>query len=211
MACTTFRRGYMNLLFKQIKQRCYEIKDIRNLITVNGETQNKEKLSIKLIKDVLDGMNLKYTQAGSQQSKDFRNVHRGVKSLSINIEVKKTDNKIIYFNDTLPSCDIYYIIFYTGKKFKRATKNDVQPQIIFINGYDLIKDDLELLNEYKKDIEYMKNKWGRKGTDGNACKFKHFSVYPRPTYKTDITYLLNSEQSVVLEEVAQHCLSEQSV
>ena len=44
-------------------------------------------------------------------------------------------------------------------------------------------------------MERMKNKWGRKGSGENACKFKHMSCYPRPTYQSDIKYLLDSDYS----------------
>jgi len=203
----TFREGYKNRVFEQIKQKCNEkIKDISNLITVNGDTQNKEKISITNVRNVLDDLGFNYTEAGSQQSKDFRDVYTNVKSLSINIEVKKTDNFTVYFNDTLPSKDIYYIIFFTGTKYKK--KENILPQLIFINGYDLIKNDFELLMEYDEDIEHLKNKWGRKGSNCKANSFKHFSVYPRPTYKTDIKYLLNSQQSFVLEGGELHSQSE---
>ena len=174
---------------------------MNNIKTVNGNTQSSERMSIELIENILIDMNLNYTSAGSQQSKDFRNVYKKVNSLSINIEVKKTNSSLIYFNDTLPSVDIYYIIFVNGNK-------KIKPQIIFINGYDLIKDDLPLLMEYKEEMERLKNKWGRKKSNNNANKFLHFSVYPRPTYKTDIKYLLNSPLSFVLGEAVQHFQSE---
>ena len=58
-----------------------------------------------------------------------------------------------------------------------------------------------------KEIEDMKNKWGRKGMNKNARKFKYFSVYPRPTYKMDIKHLLNSERSFVLKVAEQHSQS----
>ena len=205
----SFRKGYKDLLFNQIKSKtCQNIKDISDIKTTNGDTQSSERLSIKLIEDILVDMNLNYTLAGSQQSKDFRNVYKNVKSLCINVEIKKTNSTTIYFNDTLPSTDIYYIIFVTGKEYKKNTINNIQQQIIFINGYDLIKDDLELLMEYKEDIEYLKNKWARKKSNNKANSFKNFSVYPRPTFKTDIKYLLNSPQSFVLGEVEQHYQSE---
>ena len=111
-------------------------------------------------------------------------------------QIKKTDNPVIYFNDTCPSTNVYYIIIFTGKKYKR--QKNIKPQFIFINGYDLIKDDIHLLygkGGLKEDMEYMKNKWGRKGTGGNACKFKHMGCYPRPTYQSDIKYLLDTEYS----------------
>ena len=162
---------------------------IKSLKTTMGDTQRKERISIYFIKKCLDILNYSYEEAGSQQSKDFRNIN----NIGMNIEVKKTDSTTVYFNDTLPSLDIFYIIIFTGKEYK--TKKNISPKLIFINGYDLCKPDLYLLFEYKKDMDYMKNKWGRKKCGGNATKFKHFSVYPRPTYKTDISYLINSDYS----------------
>jgi len=160
---------------------------IQSLKTTKGDTQSKERISISFIKKCLDTLNYSYKEAGSQQSKDFRNIN----NIGLNIEVKKTDSQTVYFNDTLPSLDIFYIIIFTGKEFK--TKENIPPKIIFINGYELCKPDLYLLMDYKKDMEYMKDKWARKKINKNANKFKYFSVYPRPTYKTDISYLLNSD------------------
>lgn len=167
---------------------------IKSLKILKGDTQRKERLSIDFIKKCLDLLDYSYEEAGSQQSKDFRNIN----NIGLNIEVKKTDSTTVYFNDTLPSLDIFYIIIFTGKEYK--TKKNISPKLIFINGYELCKPDLYLLLDYKKDIEDMKNKWGRKKGDEYANKFKHFSVYPRPTYKTDISYLINSDYSYNLNQ-----------
>lgn len=166
---------------------------IQSLITYKGDTQKIERIYIDIIKRCLNYLKYHYEEAGSQQSKDFRNLCR----IGLNIEVKKTDSTTVFFNDTLPSPDIFYIIIFTGKKYKRKT--DIQPKIIFINGYELCKRDLYLLLDYKKDIEWMKDKWGRKGKSGNAEKFVYFSVYPRPNYKINIVHLLDSEYSYNLE------------
>ena len=171
------------------------IDDINKIKTYNGDTQLTERISVKLIKDCLDELKYSYTEAGSQQSKDFRNIN----NIDLNIEIKKTDSLTVYFNDTLPSSDAFYIIMFTGKEYK--TKENISAKIIFINGYDLVKPDIYNLLDYVKEINYLKNRWARKKSNQNANKFKHFSVYPRPTYKTDIGYLLNSEFSVALHEV----------
>lgn len=164
--------------------------DMSTMKTNNGETQKGERISIKVMKDILDSMGLIYECAGSQQSKDFRNVHRpDDPNISINIEIKKTDGLTVYFNDTCPSIDIFYIIMFTGKKFKK--KEDIPSKIIFINGYDLLKEDEELICIYKCVIETIKNEWGRKKIGGYAKDFKRMSVYPRPTYKADISDLLS--------------------
>lgn len=181
-------------LFEEIKNsvnKHYCDMDMSFMKTKDGETQKTERLSIKIIKSTLDEMGLVYECAGSQQSKDFRNVHRpDDPNISINIEIKKTDGTKICFNDTCPSIDIFYIIMFTGKKFK--TKKEIPSKIIFINGYDLLKEDEENMNIYIREvIEPIKNDWGRKKIGEHAKKFKRFSVYPRPNIKADISDLLS--------------------
>ena len=174
------------------KLRDLDLNEIKGIKTKNGNTQISERITIEIIKNILDKLKFSYTEAGSQQSKDFRNIL----NIYLNIEVKKTDGFNIFFNDTCPSPDIYYIIIFTGKNYVR--QKNIKPQFIFINGYDLIKDDIYLLygkGGLKEDMENMKNKWGRKGSGENACKFKHMSCYPRPTYQSDIKYLLDSDYS----------------
>ena len=163
--------------------------DYNKFKTINGNTQNSERISINIVKQCLDNLNYSYTEAHSQGSKDFRNIC----NIGLNIEVKKTDKYKIMFNDTLPSPNIYYIIMFTGKNFKHKRNKNIKPQIIFINGFDLIKDDYILLNEYKNEIEEMRNKWSRKNKCKNANNFKYASVCPRPSYTTDIRHLLNYE------------------
>ena len=48
--------------------------DINSLKTSNGNTQEKERISIILVSKCLDKLNYSYVEAGSQQSKDFRNI-----------------------------------------------------------------------------------------------------------------------------------------
>ena len=162
------------------------------LKTINGSTQNSEKKSISIVRSALDNIGYRYSEAGTQQSKDFRNIC----SIGLNIEVKKMDDLYLCLNDTLPTKDIYYILFFTGKTFIRKT--DIPPQLIFINGYDLIKDDLYFALQYRNEIEEIKNKWCRKSTNRNAHKFKNLTCYTRPTYRINIKHLINSKYSYEL-------------
>jgi len=191
-------------LFNRIKEcliNSINKSDIIALKTIKGNTQITERMSIDLIRKCLESLNYPFEEAGSQQSKDFRNVN----NIGLDIEVKKTDGGTIYFNDTLPTKNIYYIIFFTGKTFK--TKESIPPQILFINGVDLIGEDMELALEYQKEIELMRDKWSRKSKGQNAKLFKYMSVCPRATYKTSIEHLLNSPQSFVLKEEGPHSQS----
>lgn len=172
---------YKDLLFTIIHKKVDKIyqQSINqlNLKTIRGNTQNSERNSIILVKKVLDELSIKYKEASSQQSKDFR--IQILKDEYLNIEIKKTDSKNVFFNDTMPNEDIYYIILYTGNK-------TIKPQCIGINGYDLIKNDLWIL-EYQKEIQNIKNKYcGIK----SLVKKHNIKVYPRPTYQSDIGYLL---------------------
>lgn len=177
-------------------------KDLIKLKTIKGNTQNTERESIDLIRGCLQELKYCFKEAGSQQSKDFRNVN----NIGLDIEIKKTDGYTVYFNDTLPTENIYYIILFTGKIFK--TKENIKPQIIFINGIDLIGEDIQLALEYQKEIEDMRDKWSRKkNINGNALLFNNMTVCPRATYKTSINHLLNSEQSFQLEEEEPHSQS----
>ena len=198
------RKASQAKTFIQVKEcvkNTISIEKILSFKTEKGNTQNSERGSIDFMIKCFESLNYTFEEAGSQQSKDFRNVN----NTGLNIEIKKTDTFIVYFNDTLPNEDIYYIIFFTGKKFKK--KPFIPPQILFINGHDLVGDDLVLALEYQKEIEEMRDKWSRKGTGRNATQFKHMSVCPRATYRTSIEHLLNSLQSFVLKEEEPHSLS----
>ena len=185
-----FRTGLRTIKFNKIKNeilRNITKGDVMSLKTKNGQTQNSEKISINLVKTALNNLNYSYKEAGSQQSKDFRNIC----NIGLDIETKKTDTLNVYFNDTLPNSNIYYIIFFTGTNFVK--KKNIEPQILFINGYELIKKDAYWLYSYKKEIEEMKDLWCRKKKGKNACKFKEFSVYVRPTYKTNIQNFIDNQ------------------
>lgn len=201
-----FRRGLLNIKFNKIKSYLIDntsYYDLINLKTNNGNTQNSERSSIALVKRALDNLNFTYVKAGSQQPQDFRNIC----GIGLNIEVKKLDGFTLYFNDTLPSSDTYYIIMFTGKEFKQ--KESIPPKIIFINGYDLIKPDIYYALEYKKILEEIKDEWCRKSTDSSskstdsssktnkANKLKYLSMYVRPTFKTSIKHLLYDKRYTI--------------
>ena len=171
-----------NAIFKLLKHN-FNIDDLKKLKTKKGNTQNSERSYIKIIKTILNDMGLTFKEAGTQQSKDFR--IRIKNNLILHMECKKTDKFKIYFNDTCPTKDIYYIIIFTGKEYKR--KSSIKPQIIRVNG-DVFFKKSPWVEDYKKDIEYLKDKWGRGENAKKLCG--PMSVYPRPTYKTDIRFLL---------------------
>ena len=163
---------------------------IKSTKTEKGNTQVSERVVIEKIREILISMDLTFEEAGSQQSKDFRNVG----GIGLNIEIKKTDNPTVYFNDTCPSKDIWYIIFFTGKEYKRKTENNIPAKLLYINGEEFVKDS-PWLEEYIKDITALKDKYAR----GPSKKLLAgiMEVYPRPTFKANITRFLKPEAVVI--------------
>ena len=162
-------------LFDKIIQLCKQqiSQDfLTHLRTIDGNTQSCERIVIQKIKEVLDSESITYKQAGSQQSKDFREV--GGSEIGLNIEVKKTDGNRVMCNDTCPSSDIYYIILMTGAK-----TNKFPPQIVFLNGAEVIKDSPWVV-EYQREINEIKDKWCR--GDGKKALSGPVEVYCRPNY-----------------------------
>lgn len=174
---------------------------ITSLKTMDGQTQHAERTNIKLIENVLIEMKLKYSKAGSQQPYDFRICLPGHESFTpkeedirehhlehdgeigmLLLEVKKTDSKSIYFNDTCPSINVHYIMFTTGKIYKQKAHENKLPCIYAINGNEIIEAS-PWLAEFKLDLEMIKKKY--KTTEG------YMSVYPRPTYKADMSVIFN--------------------
>lgn len=160
------------------------IEFIEGLKTRNGDTQSSERPIIAKMCEVFDSHQITYKQAGSQQPKDFRNIN----GIGLDIEIKKTSSGSIYFNDTLPTEDIYYIIFYTGKKTKTC---DIKPQLIFINGSKFIETS-PWVKEYESELTALKDKWAR--GEGKKQLRGCMSVYPRPTYKADISGFVVNEK-----------------
>lgn len=180
-----------DFLFSQIRDLCSSkitSEWISTIKTSKGNTQNSERIVIQKIKEVLDELKLTYEEAGSQQSKDFRNVG----GIGLDIEIKKTDNSIIYFNDTCPSPEIYYIIIFTGKTYKKpSTKQpNIPGQVLYLNGAEFLSD-CEWLEEFIGELNALKDKYARGENKKQLSGI--ISVYPRPTFKADISSFLCNE------------------
>ena len=162
---------------------------IKSTKTEKGNTQVSERVVIEKIRVILTGMELSFEEAGSQQSKDFRNVG----GIGLNIEIKKTDNPVVYFNDTCPNKDIWYIIFFTGKEYKRKPENNIPAKLLYINGEEFIKDS-PWLEEYIQEITVLKDKYARGAAKKQLAGI--MEVYPRPTFKGNISRFLRVSEEV---------------
>jgi hypothetical protein len=174
----------MDPLFRTIATQLKSVVNAEFILstkTVKGNTQSSERIVIQKIRDVFKDLRLSYEEAGSQQSKDFRNVG----SIGLNIEIKKTDSPTVYFNDTCPCADIYYIIFFTGKEYK--SKKSIPPQLLFINGEEFVRDS-PWIHDYIREMTELKDKYAR----GQNKKLLDgiMEVYPRPTFKANISRFL---------------------
>jgi len=72
-------------LFKIIATKLKSIVNdefIQSIKTLKGNTQSSERVVIQKIRNVFGDLELSYEEAGSQQSKDFRNVG----GIGLNIE-----------------------------------------------------------------------------------------------------------------------------
>jgi hypothetical protein len=154
---------------------------LKGFKTTAGNTQSVERNVISDVRNILSDLKLTFEEAGSQQSKDFRNVG----DEKLNIEIKKTDGFTVIFNDTCPSPDIYYIILFTGTDYKKKT--NVEPQVLCLNGEVFLKDS-PWLNDYKERIDQLLDMYGRGENKKQlgGC----ISVYPRPNYSANIRHLL---------------------
>jgi len=185
-------------LFEEIKIAMKDqvsLEFIESTRTAKGYTQKSERYVIAKMKEVLDGMGLTYQEAGSQQSKDFRNVG----GIGLNIEIKKSDKNLIYFNDTCPSENIYYIVLFTGKQYTKTPEKNIPPQLCFMNGAEFLVGAEEWIEKYKADMDVIKDKYAR---GENKKKLPGImSVYPRPTFKANISsFLVGGEDSIDFEE-----------
>lgn len=169
--------------------------------TEKGNTQACERIIIQKICEVLDAMALSYKQAGSQQSKDFRNVG----DIDLDIEVKKTDNMKVFFNDTCPSEKIFYVIFFTGKEYKKTPEKNIPGKLLLMNGEEFVKDS-PWIEDYIQEITRIKDKYGR--GENKKCLEGIMEVYPRPTFKADISKFLGVENDEKEEEEEDEVLEE---
>ena len=172
-------------LFERIQQEirrelCPDF--LKSLRTKQGLTQSIERDYISKINGILQRMGLTYKTAGTQQSKDYQNID----DIGLHVEVKKTDSFKIIFNDTLPTRDIFYVILFTGKQYK--TKANIEPQGVFLNGKALVEESNGWIQNYRQEIELLKDKYCR----GNNKKQLQgcMEVYVRPTYSANIAHLL---------------------
>ena len=181
-------QALFNRITKELDEQVGE-EFIKSTKTEKGNTQVSERVVIEKIRVILTGMELSFEEAGSQQSKDFRNVG----GIGLNIEIKKTDNPVVYFNDTCPNKDIWYIIFFTGKEYKRKPENNIPAKLLYINGEEFIKDS-PWLDEYIQEITALKDKYARGAAKKQLAGI--MEVYPRPTFKGNISRFLRVSEEV---------------
>lgn len=178
-----FKKMAQQLLFKKVYETSKSMitqEELQCLKTKKGNTQVSERDSIGLIRRSLDTLGLSYDEAGSQQSKDFRNIGK----IGLNIEVKKVDSKTVIFNDTCPTKDIWYIILFTGID---TTRTNIPPCVLGMNGSEFITDS-EWIQEYKLLLEGVKDVYCR--GDEKKKLSGNMSAYVRPTFRADISHFL---------------------
>ena len=163
--------------------------DIKTFGVKNGNTQIAERTVIKHMETLFNQIGFTYIKAGSQQAKDFRRIN----GTSKNIEVKIVTNKFdIIFNDTFPSSDTDYVIFFTGKTYKKKV---YLPQILLINGKHFTEESEEWANEANKLLSDLKDKYCR-GENKKQLK-GHMKCYFRPTWSSTIFPFVNSTEFTV--------------
>jgi hypothetical protein len=147
--------------------------DITQLQTVKGETQKNERQYKELVSLYLDSTGLAYSEAHSQKSGDF--VVKMDDGEELVVECKKTDSGKIMLNDTLPSRDKYYLIFYTAKNVKSR-----KAQIFGCRGDELIDEDSQWIYDYLEELSKIKERYSRDFCVGNI------TCYPRPNFSCNI-------------------------
>jgi len=100
----------MAQLFKIIATKLKSVVNdefIQSIKTFKGNTQSSERVVIQKIRDVFGDLELSYEEAGSQQSKDFRNVG----GIGLDIEIKKPTHPM--FTSTILVRVPIFIILYS--------------------------------------------------------------------------------------------------
>jgi hypothetical protein len=150
--------------------------------TKNGNTQSGERVTISEVRGVLDEMGLDYVEAGSQQPEDFREVHFPENpSVKISLEIKKTKSPTVVFNDTFPTKNIYYVIFYGGN-----TRN--RPQMICTKGDAFSRESRVWADVVRKRINDINDKYARGDNKKNLSGIMR--CYIRPTWSANISRFL---------------------
>ena len=152
---------------------------ISSLKTTKGNTQQNERIYIEKLKGILTECGCTFEQAGSQQSKDFRNIQHPDYEGSLNIEAKMTKGMNIMANDTLPAEDTYYIVFFTGNK-------NFKPQLFWKQGNEFTSSD-GWENEYLAEIAKIKQKYC---VGSNGKREGQMSCYVRPNWSISIKEFL---------------------
>ena len=155
---------------------------IKETKTKNGNTQSGERVTISEVRGVLDEMGLDYVEAGSQQPEDFREVHFPENPLvKISLEIKKTKSPTVVFNDTFPTKNIYYVIFYGGN-----TRN--RPQMICTKGDAFSRESRVWADVVRKRINDINDKYARGDNKKNLSGIMR--CYIRPTWSANISRFL---------------------
>ena len=150
---------------------------ISSLKTKNGNTQAPERIYIAKIKHILSSHGFKFNQAGTQKPKDLRDIyHLSYPSTKITMEVKKTDSKVVIFNDTLPRRGVEYMLIHTKK-----------PQLIFVDG-SYFSDSSPWVSDYLSELNVLRDKYCRGVTKKHlkGC----MGAYARPTFNANISQLI---------------------
>ena len=126
-------------------------KDVGDMTTKNGATQDMETYYSEIIEDIVKNYGFRYERASSQQPYDFRiivdhNFSKSIHSHSyrylseydlkhsvILLELKKTDSCRIMLNDTIPKENSFYLIIHNRK----PTNNDPNKYIHLSSGLEL--------------------------------------------------------------------------
>ncbi len=136
-------------LFQKIQTQLKLI-NVAFIQAINGKTFTNSTLFIETVRHALNVMKLTYVEECiNNESVIFTDVN----GIGLSIEIKIANSHIINFDDTCPSEQKYYVIFFTGDK-----KNVIPPQILFLKGDVFLKNDKWIL-DYVSEFKYLKDKY----------------------------------------------------